>query len=73
MPNKPMHTNRRQAFQFRCSGFFGRWIRSRCPSPAAVGGWNMSRSANKRYAPNPAMTSLFQIDCHRRRVGDTFR
>ena len=25
------------------------------------------------YAPNPAMTSLFQIDCHRRRVGDTFR
>ena len=24
-------------------------------------------------APNPAMTSLFQIGCHRRRVGDTFR
>jgi len=36
-PNKSMHTNRRQAFQFRCSGFFGRWIRSQCPFPAAVG------------------------------------
>ena len=28
---------------------------------------------NKRYAPNSAMTFLFQIGCHRRRVGDTFR
>jgi len=36
-PNKSMHTNRRQAFQFRCFGFFGRWIRSQCPPPAAVG------------------------------------
>ena len=34
---KRMHTNRRPAFQFRCSGFFGRWIRSQRPSPAAVG------------------------------------
>jgi hypothetical protein len=28
---------------------------------------------NQAHAPNPAMTSLLQIDCHRRRVGDTFR
>jgi hypothetical protein len=32
-----MHTNRRQAFQFRCAGFFGHWIRSQHPFPAAVG------------------------------------
>ena len=34
--NNSMHTNRRQAFQFRCSGFFGRWIRSQFTS--RVGG-----------------------------------
>jgi hypothetical protein len=34
---KPMHTNRRQAFQFRCSGFIKRWIRCQRPSPAAIG------------------------------------
>ena len=37
MPNHRMHTNRRPAFQFRYSGFFGRWIRSQRPFPAAVG------------------------------------
>lgn len=36
-PNKRMHANRRQALQFGYSGFFGRWIRSQCPFPAAVG------------------------------------
>jgi hypothetical protein len=36
-PNQRMHANRRPAFQFRRSGFFGRWIRCQCPFPAAVG------------------------------------
>ena len=36
LPNKRMHTNRRQALQFRNAGFFGRWIRCQRSSPAAV-------------------------------------
>jgi len=36
-PNKRMHTNRRPAFQFRCSKFLGRWIGCQRPFPAAVG------------------------------------
>lgn len=35
-PNKRMHTSRRPALQFHCSGFFGRWIRNQRPVPAAV-------------------------------------
>ena len=35
--NNRMRTNRRPALQFRCSGFFGRWIRRQHPRPAAVG------------------------------------
>jgi hypothetical protein len=35
--NHRMHTNRRPAFQFRCSGFFGRWIHCQRPFTAAVG------------------------------------
>jgi hypothetical protein len=37
MANKRIHTNRRSAFQFRCSESFGRWIRRQRPFPAAVG------------------------------------
>jgi len=33
--------------------------------------WN--REAEQAYAPNPAMTSLFQIGRQWRRVGDTYR
>jgi hypothetical protein len=36
-PNKTMQTNRRQAFQFKCSGLFGCWSRCQRPFPAAVG------------------------------------
>jgi hypothetical protein len=36
-PNNRMYANRRPALQFSCSRLLGRWIRSRCPFPAAVG------------------------------------
>jgi hypothetical protein len=29
--------NCRPALQFRCAGFFGRWVRCQRPFPAAVG------------------------------------
>jgi len=35
--NNRMHTNRRSAFQFRCSGFIRRWIGCQRPLTAAVG------------------------------------
>jgi hypothetical protein len=49
-PNQRMHTNRRPALQFRCSGFFGRWIRCQRPFPAAVG--DPYRSAAFSLAPH---------------------
>jgi hypothetical protein len=50
-PNNWMHTNRRQAFQFGCSEFFGRWICGQRPVPAAVG-------EPERYAPSASMSPL---------------
>jgi hypothetical protein len=50
MAAKSMHTNRRQALHFRCSGYFGRWLPSQCPSPAAVG--DAFRCCLSRREPN---------------------
>jgi hypothetical protein len=58
-PNNRMHTNLRPAFQFRCHGFFGRWIVCQRPFPAAVGG--PVRWANRSMSRFSAFIAVFAI------------